>query len=251
MGNEELAKIFGAMNKKPKSRPKASKKKTPREVVLEWLGLLTPRDAKDSFCWEDYLQDFFTDQAKAPDWALDHKIRFAVTLRSRTEKYIVVIKEARDAEDIKVFIISVSIPRSDEEIKARTKVQKMYGPASNTVPTRPVDPLQTIWVECFDIQELPEVLNRTGAAILRWELRAREMKIPGVRVEAKVETPQRHMAADYTLDPDTHGSVLSHQAQAALMTSMPGDFPERGDSQLRTSSHDDAHHDDASSKLPE
>lgn len=247
MDQRDLAKLMSAFAPAPSAKKPAAKK-TPRDFVLEWLAHLTPKDASGSFTWEDYLQDFYTHPEKAPEWASEHKIRFAVTLRSREDIYLVVIKEARDSEQFPVFIISVSVPRSDDEIMARTKVQKMYGPASDTVPKRPVEPLQTIWVESFDLISIESVLARTGLAILRWELRVRNMKRPGLPVEQTPPPVHVRTADDHILPPDVHGSILSHQAQAALMTSLPGDFPERGESHRAGRQQDD--HDDSSS-LPE
>lgn len=226
--NADLAKLLGAFSNAPKSKAVA-KKTSPREIVLEWLAHLTPKDAAPSFVWEHYLQDFFSDIEHAPDWAQEHKIRFAVTLRTRAEKYLVVIKEARDCDHLPIYIVSVSVPRSEDEIKARTKVQKMYGPASDTVPKEPIDPLQTIWVESFDMNGLREALGRTGLAILRWELRAAEMKRPAISATAH-GSPAHEMQQPeecHPDQPDGSGSILSPQAQSALISSLPGDFPER------------------------
>lgn len=229
---------------------KTDAKRTPRDFVLEWLAHLTPKDAPPSFSWADYLQDFFTDIDHAPDWAQKHKIRFAVTLRSRAEKYLVVIKEARDTEQAPIYIVSISVPRSDDEIKARTKIQKMYGPASDTVPKRPVDPLQTIWVESFDMNTIAEVLARAGMAVLRWELRAADMKRPGEPAgEPKPEVSAPVRAEDHVLGPEIHGSILSHQAQTALINSLPGDFPERRRHDSPEPEHKDS--DEPAAPLPE
>ncbi|MBD3403813.1 hypothetical protein GF420_13035 [candidate division GN15 bacterium] len=228
MAEADLVKLLSsAFGQRKPAGPKARKSKTPRDVLLEWLAQIRPKDAPSSFSWEDYLQDFHTDPDNAPEWAVRHKLMFALNLHSGREKYLIVIKQAQDSDNIPIYIISVSVPRSEEEMQARQKIRDTYAPVSDNVSQAPVDPLRTIWVESFDMNSLVEILNRAALAILRWELRASTMKRPSGAITPPGAAKDQPGSDISSADGERPMGQLSAHAQAALAASLPARFPER------------------------
>lgn len=166
----DVAALASLLSKRRPTVPVARTTIHPRELLYAWLDLLTPPEAAASFQWSDSVVDFSAAGDSAPEWAKEHNILLSVQLPMNSGKYLLLIKEAQASENRKVYIISISTERSEEELKAHRMVSQTYAVASESAEERELEPVKTIWAENFQLSDMANALFRAATVMLGREL---------------------------------------------------------------------------------
>ncbi len=136
-----------------------------KKMLLDWLMQWNRPDNPDNNDWTDLVQEF---PASEEDKQA-HKgtrMRLAVRLNTKANRYMIAILESLDPNSRGVYIVSLFVNWKEDEYRFQQVVERNYaGHFDGTLKAK-----HTLWAQTFGQRELPDALNSCAVAILGHEL---------------------------------------------------------------------------------
>lgn len=159
-----------------------------RKDLFRWLSQLKLPTSDSKTSWEHYVDDYTDPNESQPEHIQAHKVLFATHLYTKSNQYLVLIKNSAADDAAGVGIISVSVRFREEDLRIQKALRVVYGSSPQTQERL----VNTIWIENFTRPDFTESLDRCALAILGNELVARRPVSQETTVEIETESTESH-----------------------------------------------------------
>jgi hypothetical protein len=135
-----------------------------KQTLLGWLAQWKRPDRDDND-WTDLVQEF---PATAEELEAERgtRMRLAVRLTTKENRYLIAILESLNPESRGVYFVSVHVNWKKAEYRHQEALEKSYaGQFDDMLKAK-----HNLWVQTFRTEELSDALNSCAVAILGHEL---------------------------------------------------------------------------------
>ena len=139
-----------------------------KKELLKWLAELKLPSGSSAESWKNLVQEF-PPQTAEKDLTSGLRVRLALPLCTKENRYLISIMECLEPDSQGVYIISAHVNWKADELMMQKLVDEGYHGRFNDL----LKAKHTLWAQTFRPKGLPEALNSCAIAILTNELVAR------------------------------------------------------------------------------
>lgn len=177
---------FFVIKDKPSSLHKLPPLESARKETLDWLTNLIISPDVERLDWEKALK-FFPPDPEEDEGETGFKIRLAVRLHTRENRYLITIIGSLDPADEARFIICAHVNWKSQELKMKTMLEEAY---SGNFDQHILTGSHVLWIQIVTPGEFHEALNSCATGILGHELVSGPTHVDTTVVKRPMATPE-------------------------------------------------------------